>query len=1027
MAVSPSQPWRLAVGGRIDRTKPLRFTFDSRSLQGFAGDTLASALLANGVDVVGRSFKYGRPRGIVGQGAEEPNAIVRLGAGAASAPNLRATQVELYEGLAAHSNAKGGFKRYAGAAAGLLPAGFYYKTFMAPKGLWMFWERRLRHAAGFGEAPDGPDPDCYDKLNQYCDVLVAGGGPAGLAAALTAGRAGARVILADERAEFGGSLLASKLRLNGGAAADWAAQAVAELGALGEVTLLRRSTVFGYYDHNFLTILERRTDHLGLVAAPQEGDPTTGAAPMKKARQRLHRVRAKQVVLATGALERPLVFANNDLPGVMLASALSTYVNGYGVAPGRRLLLCTANDHAYHAALDWRRAGREVAAVVDVRPNPQGALVKEALASGIKVIGGHGLIEALGGRRVQGALIAPLDAAGLRLAGPGQRMDCDLIACSGGWSPAIHLSSQAGAKPHWSPDASAFLPGTPRQANRSVGAAAGTWALADCLRDGAQVGAEAAALAGCGDGLPPFQEPRIAWRGTASALANEPPEEPQQTLFLAPHPKPVSRAPKQFVDLQLDVTAADIELAAREGYESVEHVKRYTALGFGTDQGKLGNVNGVAILVRALGQDIGATGTTVFRPPYTPVTFGAIAGREQGELLDPERRTAMHGWHEAQGAAWENVGRWKRPWHYPKPGETMRQAVDRECLAVRNGVGILDASTLGKIDIQGPDAAVFLDRIYTGGFLKLGLGRCRYGLMLQENGTIFDDGVTARLAERRYLLHTTTGNAEAVFAWLELWRQTEWPELQVYCTSVTDHWATAALAGPRARAVLQKVCRGIDLSATAFPFMAVRCGQVAGVPARVLRISFSGELSFEVNVPAHQGQRVWDALLEAGAECGITPYGTEAMHVLRAEKGFIIVGQDTDGSMTPDDMGLDWAVRPNKVFGFLGDRSLSLADHQREDRLQLVGLKPLDARSVIPEGAQILSTTDVRPPAAMQGHVTSSYFSAVLNRSIALAMLKGGRRRMGETVHCPLTGGQLIAAQVVNPVFYDPDGERQRA
>ena len=1060
MSIASPQPWRLAAGGRVDRARPLNFTFDGRPMQGFAGDTLASALLAGGVDVVGRSFKYGRPRGIVGQGAEEPNAIVRLGGGAASTPNLRATQVELYEGLEAHSNLGQGLKRFAGLAARLLPAGFYYKTFMAPKGLWMFWERLLRHAAGLGEPADGPDPDCYDKLNQHCDVLVVGGGPAGLSAALAAARAGARVILADEQAEFGGRLLASRLRLDDGAATDWVAAALAELRSHPEVTLLPRSTVFGYYDHNFLAILERRTDHLSLVAPqgksahgeeipamagfPDKGaqrasppaaaarPPThedsaqAGSAAAKNPRQRLHRVRAKQVVLATGALERPLVFANNDLPGVMLASALSAYVVRYGVAPGKRLLLCTTNDQAYQAALDWLRAGREVVAVVDVRPNPQGALVQETAAAGVALITGHGLIEALGGKRVRGALIAPLDAVGGRLTGKSRRLDCDLIASSGGWSPTIHLSSQAGAKPRWSEDAVAFLPGAPRQSNRSAGAAAGACALADCLRDGTAAGAEAAALAGCGDGRPPFRQSRISWQGAASVLADEPSAAPQQALFLVPHHRPSSRAPKQFVDLQLDVTAADIELAAREGYESVEHVKRYTALGFGTDQGKLGNVNGVAILARALGRDIADTGTTVFRPAYTPVTFGAIAGREQGDFFDPERRTPMHDWHQAQGAAWENVGRWKRPWHYPQPGETMRQAVDRECLAVRNGVGIMDVSTLGKIDLQGPDVAMFLDRIYTGGFLKLGVGRCRYGLMLREDGTVFDDGVSARLDEHRYLMHTTTGNAEAVFAWLELWRQTEWPELRVCCTSVTDHWATAALAGPKAREVLRKVCLDIDLSTAAFPFMALRCGRVAGVPARVFRISFSGELSFEVNVPAHQGQRVWNALMKAGREFGITPYGTEAMHVLRAEKGFIIVGQETDGSMTPDDLGMGWAVRQDKAFGFIGDRSLDLADHRREDRLQLVGLKTLDGQRVIPEGAHILSRPDASPPAAMQGHVTSSYFSAALNRSIALAMLKGGRKRMGETVHCPLADGQIIPAQVVSPVFYDPDGERQR-
>ena len=1045
---------RLAAGGRLDRSKPLNFSFDGRPMQGFAGDSLASALLANGVNVVGRSFKYGRPRGIVGQGAEEPNAIVTLGEGASSIPNLRATQVELYEGLQARSGGAAHLKRLAGAFAGLMPAGFYYKTFMGgPKRLWMFWERLLRRAAGLGAAPAGPDPDIYDKRNGHCDVLVVGGGPAGLAAALQAARAGARVMLADEQPEFGGSLLACALDVGGGSAAQWVAGTMAELRTFPDVQLLPRSTAFGCHDHNFVTILERRTDHLGLVArASAHG---AGRPSPKAARQRLHRVRAKQTVLATGALERPLVFANNDVPGVMLASALSAYLNRYAVAPGKRLLLCTGNDNAYRTALDWRRLGLQVAAVVDARPSPDGALVRKARAAGIKIIAGHGVIEAVGGRRVRGALVAPLrtsrpdssaaggssaarpepskaassqparQPAGVELAGPPRRLDCDLIACSGGWTPTIHLSAQAGGKPLWSDAAAAFLPGEPRQQVRCAGAAAGAFELQACLAQGARAGAQAAALAGCGDGQVSIALPDCG----------EPAEAPQQALFLLPHSKPVSRAPPQFVDMQLDVTAADIELAAREGYQSVEHVKRYTALGFGTDQGKLGNVNGVAILAAALGRSIADTGVTMFRPAYTPATFGAIAGRDLGDLFDPERRTPMHGWHQAQGAAWEDVGRWKRPRHYPQGGEAMQDALDRECLAVRRGVGILDASTLGKIDIQGADAALFLDRVYAGRFLKLAPGRCRYGLMLREDGTILDDGVTVRLGERRYLMHTTTGNAEEVFAWLEFWRQTEWPELRVHLTSVTDHWATAALAGPQSRKVLGKVCDDIDLSAEAFPFMGARLGHVAGLPARVFRISFSGELAFEVNVAAQHGRRLWEALMEAGEEWRIRPYGTEAMHVLRAEKGFIIVGQDTDGNQTPDDMGLGWAVRQPPMqpeaaetpgFGFIGDRSLSLAAHRRPDRLQFVGLKTLDAARVIPEGAQIVDEPG-RPPVAMQGHVTSSYFSATLNRSIALAMLSNGRRRLGDIVHCPLADGGALAAKVVSPVFYDPKGERHHA
>ena len=718
-------------------------------------------------------------------------------------------------------------------------------------------------------------------------------------------------------------------------------------------------------------------------------------------------------MLATGAIERPLVFANNDRPGVMLASSVYTYLRRYAVVPGERLVVFTTNDHAYRTPIAWQEAGREVAAIVDARPEPSGARVADAVRAGIDVIAGHAVIEARGRRRVREAVIAPLDGAGDTLAGPSRRLGCDAIACSGGWNPTVHLGSQTGRKPVWNEDAVAFLPADPGDGAAWAGSAGGARTLRECLETGAAAGAAAAARTGHGDGRVSGVAPEIA----------EPSEGAGRALFLVPHRRPPSRAPKQFVDLQLDVTAADIELAAREGYESVEHVKRYTAMGFGTEQGKLGNVNGVAILARALGQDIAATGTTMFRPSYTPVTFGAVAGRDVGDFFDPERHTAMHGWHEDQGAVWEDVGRWKRPRYYPRDGESMRQAVDRECLAARDGVAILDASTLGKIDIQGADAAVFLDRVYTTGFRRLGVGRCRYGLMLHEDGTIFDDGVTARIAGHRYLVHTTTGNAEAVFEWLELWRQTEWPELDVYCTSVTDHWATAALVGPKSRDVLRKVCDDIDLSREAFRFMDVREGHVAGVPARVFRISFSGELSFEVNVPAHRGREVWDTLIEAGCEFGITPYGTETMHVLRAEKGFIIVGQDTDGSMTPGDMGMDWAVRANKPFGFLGDRSLSLADHLREDRLQFVGLASSD--SVLPEGAPLVNAGDSAPGEPNQGCVTSAYYSARLSRPIALGLVRGGRKRLGETLHCSLANGRNIPVTIVDPVFYDPEGTAQ--
>ena len=998
---------RLATGGRIQRELPLNFSFNGKHYQGVAGDTLASALLANGVDVVGRSFKYGRPRGIVGHGAEEPNAIVQLGSGTQTIPNLRATQVELYEGLEARSGSgwpSVNFDLMAvmGAFGRLMPPGFYYKTFMRPQKLWMTYEHFIRKAAGLGKAPVGADEDTYDKLNQHCDVLIVGAGPAGLIAAREAARSGARVIIADEQNEFGGSLLGSKQHIRGESAAEWLIDIVEQLQACENVELLPRSTVFGYYDHNFLAIVERRTDHQGIAS-------TQGT------RQRLHRVRARQVVLATGAIERPLVFAHNDIPGVMLSSSVSTYLNRYAVAAGRKLVLFTTNDNAYHTAIGWQQCGREVAAVVDCRSAPGGALVKAAKALGIEVICGHGVIEVLGRKRVKAALIAPLNADGSAVVGASRRINCDLVANSGGWSPVIHLSSHTGTPPQWSDEVVGFVPGESRAQERSVGAAKGSYSLVDCLVEGAHAGAEAACLAGFGDGKTSYVAPST----------QELPQKSQQALFLVPHSKSTSRAPSQFVDFQLDVTAAGVELAAREGYKSVEHVKRYTAMGFGTDQGKLGNINGLAILSKALGQTIAETGTTIFRPSYTPTTFGAIAGRDVGDLFDPERYTAVHRWHEEHAAQWENVGQWKRPWYFPRSGESMPDAVNRECLAVRNSVGMLDASTLGKIDIQGPDAAEFLNRVYTNPYLKLAPGKCRYGLMLKEDGMIFDDGVTACLGENHYLMFTTTGGAAGVLSWLELWQQTEWPELQVFFTSVTDHWSTATITGPNARKVIEKVCDDIDLSGEAFTFMDWRDGTVAGVKARIFRISFTGELSYEVNVPAHYGRYIWEKLYDAGRQFDITPYGTETMHVLRAEKGFIIVGQDTDGSMTPQDMNMDWVVGKKKDFSFIGRRGLNRSDCQREGRKQLVGLKTVEPLTVLPEGAQIVNDPNEALPMSMQGHVTSSYYSANLGHSIALAVVKGGLKRMGEVVHCPLADGRTVAAEIVSSVFYDPRGERQ--
>ncbi|GLX16261.1 sarcosine oxidase subunit alpha [Pseudomonas straminea] len=1002
-----SQVNRLSQGGRIDRSQPLTFNFNGQSYQGYAGDTLAAALLANGVDVIGRSFKYSRPRGIVAAGAEEPNAVLQIGSTeAAQIPNVRATQQALYQNLTATStngwpsvntDLMGILGKVGG---GMMPPGFYYKTFMYPQNLWLTYEKYIRKAAGLGRSPKENDPDIYDYMNQHCDVLVVGAGPAGLAAALAAGRSGARVILADEQEEFGGSLLSTREMLDDMPAADWAAKAIAELEGMPEVTLLPRATVNGYHDHNFLTIHQRLTDHLGEVA------------PMGQPRQRLHRVRAGRVVLATGAHERPLVYGNNDVPGNMLADAVSTYVRRYGVAPGQKLVLSTNNDYAYRVVLDWLDAGRQVVAVADARNNPRGSWVEEARRRGVRVLTGSAVVEARGSKRVTGARICAIDAAKHKVTSPGETVDCDLIVSSGGYSPVVHLASHLGGRPVWREDILAFVPGEGFQKRYCAGAVNGVFGMGDSLADGFEAGAKAAADAGFQPvtGTLPKAEKRI--------------EEASVALFQVPHDKGTSRAPKQFVDQQNDVTAAGIELATREGFESVEHVKRYTALGFGTDQGKLGNINGLAIAARSLGISISEMGTTMFRPNYTPVTFGAIAGRHCGELFEPKRYTALQKWHLQQGAEFEDVGQWKRPWYFPKNGEDMHAAVARECKAVRNAVGILDASTLGKIDIQGPDARQFLNRVYTNAWTKLDVGKARYGLMCKEDGMVFDDGVTACLADNHFVMTTTTGGAGRVLEWLEIYHQTEWPELKVYFTSVTDHWATMTLSGPNSRKLLAEVT-DIDLDKDAFPFMTWKEGKVGGVPARVFRISFTGELSYEVNVQADYALGVLEQIAEAGKKHGLTPYGTETMHVLRAEKGFIIVGQDTDGSVTPDDLGMGWCVGRTKPFSWIGWRGMNREDCLKENRKQLIGLKPVDPNKVLPEGAQLVFDPKQSIPMTMVGHVTSSYMSAAMGHSFAMALVRGGLKRIGERVFAPLVDGSVIEAEIVSPVFYDPKGDRQ--
>ncbi|MFO1148434.1 MAG: sarcosine oxidase subunit alpha family protein [Alsobacter sp.] len=997
-----STSFRTASGGRIDRSRAVRFSFDGQSYTGCAGDTLASALLANGVHLMGRSFKYHRPRGLLSAGAEEPNALVGVGKGGRYTPNLRATQVELCDGLVAESQ-----NRWPSLAmdvgevndlvpAGLFSAGFYYKTFMAPASAWKdLYEPIIRKAAGLGVAPKEPDPDHYTHRYAFCDVLVVGAGAAGLAAALAAARAGARVMLCDEQAEMGGGLLGEReATIDGKPAADWAEAAVAELAGMANVTLLTRTQAFGYYAQNFLGLVQRLTDHLAVI-------------PKDAPRERMWKVRAREVVLATGAIERPLCFPENDRPGVMLASAARTFANRYGVRPGSRAVLFTADDSGYAAALDLAAAGVTIVAIADIRAEADGPGPQAARAAGLSVRTSTVVTGVSGRLRATGVTLGTIAANGLVT--PGQTVACDLVLMAGGWTPAVHLFSQSRGKLAFDEARQIYLPGTSAQAERSAGSCRGTFGIAASLAEGFSAGADAAARAGHAGAAP-----------AAPAVAGE--IVPAGGFHGAvPHHRNVQKV-KAFVDFQNDVTAKDITLAVREGMRSIEHVKRYTTNGMATDQGKTSNMQGLAIAADALGKPIPQVGLTTFRAPYTPVTFGAFAGHSRGQEFDPVRRTATHDWATAQGAVFEDVGMWKRAWYFPKSGEDMHAAVDRECKAVRSAVGLFDASTLGKIEVVGPDAAEFMNRLYTNPWTKLEVGRCRYGLMLNEAGFVIDDGVVGRMAADRFHVTTTTGGAPRVLAHMEDYLQTEFTDLKVWLTSTTEQWAVIAVQGPNARRVLEPLVEGIDLSREAMPHMSVREGRICGVPTRLFRVSFSGELGFEVNVPADYGRAVWEAVWAQGQAHGMVAYGTETMHVLRAEKGFIIVGQETDGTVTPSDLGLDWAIGKAKP-DFVGKRSLTRPDLVAPGRKQLVGLFTDDPNVLLEEGAQITSeASPVRGTSAL-GHVTSSYRSSAAGRTIAMALVANGRARKGETLYVPMPTG-AIAVTVTEPMFYDPKGER---
>ena len=995
MTALHSQPHRLAGGGLVDRSKSVSFRFDGKSYGGFTGDTLASALIANGLKLLGRSFKYHRPRGILSAGPEEPNALVELRQGARREPNTRATQVELYDGLVANSQNRWpslAFDLMAinSVAAPILSAGFYYKTFMWPASFWeKVYEPLIRRAAGLGRASGVEDPDTYEKASLHCDVLVIGSGPAGLMAALTAGRAGARVVLAEQDFRLGGRLLDERFAIDDASALHWLRSAEAELESLPEVRILRRTTIFGAFDQRNFGGVERVADHLPV---PPDHTP----------RQRLWRITAKQTVLASGSIERPLLFGDNDRPGVMLAGAVRTYLNRFAVRPGGSAVVFANNDDAARTVGDLAAAGVTVAAVVDPRPQSSAATSAAAKVANVPLIVDSVIVRALGGRGgVHAAQI--LGPAGQ------QNIDCDLIAMSGNWNPSLHLTSHLGHKPLWNEQISAFVPDRLPDGMRVAGAARGSFTLAGAFAEGAAAARAAAEAVGL------------------SAPEATPPQVEPESGAMTPLWRVRGAKGKCFIDFQNDVTDKDVELAEREGFGHAELMKRYTTLGMATDQGKTANVTGLAVIAGITGRDIAKIGTTTFRPPFTPVSFGAFAGHSRGKQFRPTRLTPSHEWAAEQGAVFVEAGAWLRAQYFPRQGDDWLAATIREVKAVRERVGFCDVSTLGKIDLQGSDGGIFLDRLYCNTVSTLAVGRVRYGLMLREDGLVMDDGTVARLASDRWLITTTTANAARVIQHMDFCAQLLWPDLNVQFVSVTEQWAQVSVAGPRSREVVRKlVDPAFDISNAAFPYMAAAAVTICGgVKGRLFRISFSGELAYEIAVPARYGDALMRMLMIAGAEHGIAPYGTEALSIMRIEKGHA-AGGELNGQTTARDLSLAKMLSTKKDY--IGQMLARRPAFLESNRPMLVGFKPIERSQRLSAGAHFIAPDVQATTANDLGHMTSVAAWSSLGHSLGLGLLADGAARIGTSViaHDPVRGRD-VPVEVCNPVFYDPAGERLRA